>query len=127
MIQKIKTRFIAVAMAALFVLLAVIVIGMNIINYNSIVRDADIKLKMLSNEKGQTSRRPTMIQRATEIHFGAFFSRNRMAITARTTHVAVMPMFTIFKKTASILNPPRIPRSCGAAGPLPPVTDSSGR
>ena len=35
MIQKIRIRFIAVAMAALFVLLAVIVTGMNIINYNA--------------------------------------------------------------------------------------------
>ena len=53
MIQKIKVRFIAVAMAALFVLLAVIVTGMNMINYNSIVRDADVKLEMLSQNKGR--------------------------------------------------------------------------
>lgn len=53
MIQKIKIRFITVAMAALFVLLAVIVTGMNIINYNAIVRDADIKLEMLSQNKGR--------------------------------------------------------------------------
>lgn len=53
MIQKIKIRFITVAMAALFVLLAVIVTGMNMINYNSIVRDADIKLEMLSQNKGR--------------------------------------------------------------------------
>ena len=52
MIQKIRIRFIAVAMAALFVLLAVIVTGMNIINYNAIIRDADIKLKMLSQNQG---------------------------------------------------------------------------
>lgn len=53
MIQKIKIRFITVAMAALFVLLAVIVTGMNMINYISIVRDADIKLEMLSQNKGR--------------------------------------------------------------------------
>ena len=53
MIQKIKIRFIAVAMAALFVLLALIVSGMNMINYNSIIRDADIKLELLSQNKGR--------------------------------------------------------------------------
>ena len=53
MIQKIKIRFLAVAMAALFVLLAIIVIGMNTINYNSIVRDADRKLDLLTQNDGR--------------------------------------------------------------------------
>ena len=53
MIQKIKIRFISVAMAALLVLLSVIVTGMNVINYNSIVRDADIKLDLLSQNNGR--------------------------------------------------------------------------
>ena len=53
MIQKIKIRFISVAMAALFVLLAVIVTGMNIVNFNSIIQDADIKLELLSQNKGR--------------------------------------------------------------------------
>lgn len=53
MIQKIRIRFIAVAMAALFVLLAVIITGMNIVNYKSIVRDADTKLEMLTQNKGR--------------------------------------------------------------------------
>ena len=52
MIQKIKIRFITVAMTALLVLLALIVTGMNIFNYNSIIRDADIKLELLSQNKG---------------------------------------------------------------------------
>lgn len=44
MIQKIKIRFIAVAMAALFILLATIVTGINILNFNSVVQGADKKL-----------------------------------------------------------------------------------
>ncbi len=52
MIQKIKIRFIAVAMVALFILLTVIVIGMNIMNYNSVVQDADNKLELLSQNQG---------------------------------------------------------------------------
>ena len=53
MIQKIRIRFVAVAMAALFVLLAVIVTGMNIINYNAVVQDADGKLEVLSSNQGR--------------------------------------------------------------------------
>ena len=53
MIQKIRIRFLTLAMAAVFVLLGVIVTGMNLINYNSVLRDADIKLEMLSQNRGR--------------------------------------------------------------------------
>ena len=52
MIQKIRIRFISLAMAALFVLLAVIVTGMNVVNYNAIAEDADKKLELLSGNRG---------------------------------------------------------------------------
>lgn len=52
MIQKIRIRFIALAMAALFFLLAAIVTGMNIINFNTISEDADAKLELLSGNRG---------------------------------------------------------------------------
>lgn len=56
MIQKIRLRFVAVAMTALFVLLAVIVTGMNILNYNTIIRDADITLEILVQNDGKFPR-----------------------------------------------------------------------
>ncbi|MBQ7001224.1 MAG: HAMP domain-containing histidine kinase [Oscillospiraceae bacterium] len=52
MIQKIKIRFISLAMIALFILLCAIVTGMNIVNYNTIVSDADTKLELLSKNQG---------------------------------------------------------------------------
>lgn len=52
MIRKIKVKFIALSMTALLVLLAVIVTGMNIINYNAIIADADDTLELLSQNKG---------------------------------------------------------------------------
>ena len=36
MIRKLKIKFVALAMTALFALLAVIVVGMNLINYHSV-------------------------------------------------------------------------------------------
>ena len=50
MITKLKRRFIALAMASLTVLLTVIVAGMNIINYNTVVSDADAKLSVISRQ-----------------------------------------------------------------------------
>lgn len=52
MIQKIKIRFISLAMIALFLLLSAIVTGMNIVNYRAIISDADAKLELLSSNKG---------------------------------------------------------------------------
>ncbi len=52
MIKKLKRRFIALAMASLVVLMTVIVAGMNIINYNTVIREADDKLAALSVNGG---------------------------------------------------------------------------
>lgn len=52
MIKKLKIKFIALAMIAVCVLLTVIVAGMNIINYNAVVSEADRTLKLLSQNKG---------------------------------------------------------------------------
>ena len=48
MIRKLKIKFVALAMTALFALLAVIVVGMNLINYHSVVQEADAVLSVLS-------------------------------------------------------------------------------
>ena len=52
MIQKLRRKFIILALAALFVLLAVIVAGMNILNYRSVVKEADTTLTILSENGG---------------------------------------------------------------------------
>ncbi len=52
MIGKLKLKFILLSMTALLVLLTVIVAGMNIINYNSVVDEADAVLSVLSQNRG---------------------------------------------------------------------------
>ena len=52
MIQRLKIKFIILSMSALLVLLTVIVAGMNLINYNSVIEDADFILTLLSQNKG---------------------------------------------------------------------------
>ena len=53
MIKKLKTRFIILAMVSLTILLAAIVAGMNIINYNKVVSDADDRLTVLEGYSGR--------------------------------------------------------------------------
>lgn len=55
MIKRLKIKFIVLAMTSLVVLLAVIVAGMNMINYSSVVSDADNTLSLLSKNKGTFS------------------------------------------------------------------------
>ena len=53
MIKKLKTRFIVLAMVSLAVLLSVIVAGMNIINYQKVVSDADTRIEVLEENSGR--------------------------------------------------------------------------
>ncbi len=52
MIKKLKRRFIVLAMVSLTVLLTVIVAGMNIINYEKVVSDADNRIEVLEKNIG---------------------------------------------------------------------------
>ncbi len=52
MIRKLKVKFICLAMAILFVMLAIVVATMNIINYNTLVTEADEVLLFISVNKG---------------------------------------------------------------------------
>ena len=52
MIKKLRVKFIILSMSSVFALLLVIVVGMNMINYQSVVNEADEILNLLSQNKG---------------------------------------------------------------------------
>ncbi len=52
MIKRLKIKFIALSMTALFILLFVTVSGMNLLNFNSVMIEADQLLQVLSQNKG---------------------------------------------------------------------------
>lgn len=52
MIKRLRIKFITLAMISLFVLLSLIVAGMNIINYNTVISEADEILDFLSMNDG---------------------------------------------------------------------------
>ncbi len=51
MVRKLKAKFAFLTAASLLVLLSLIVVGMNVVNYNSVVSDADETLSFLSSGK----------------------------------------------------------------------------
>lgn len=61
MIKKLQIRFIVLAMVSLTVLLAVIVAGMNIINYREVVSDADTRIEVLEENRAWFEKRPEMM------------------------------------------------------------------
>ncbi|MBQ8164100.1 MAG: HAMP domain-containing histidine kinase [Clostridia bacterium] len=52
MIKKLKIKFIALSMISLFALLSIVIAGMNISNYISLVKEADAVLSLLSKNRG---------------------------------------------------------------------------
>lgn len=52
MMNKLKIKFILLAMVTIALLLAVIISGMNLINYNSVIEEADKTLSFLSQNEG---------------------------------------------------------------------------
>ena len=52
MIRKLKRKFVLLSMTSLLVLLVIIVAGMNLLNYRSVVEEADAILSVLSQNKG---------------------------------------------------------------------------
>ena len=52
MIKKLRVKFIAAAMLAMFIVLAVMIGAINVINYNKVIKDADNLLKILSDNDG---------------------------------------------------------------------------
>lgn len=52
MIKRLKFKFITLAMVSLFLLLALMIVGMNIMSYNSVIQDADTILTLLAENRG---------------------------------------------------------------------------
>lgn len=98
MIQKLKIRFISLAMIALFLLLFLILTGMNLVNYRSIISDVDAKLEILSNNKGtfpefHTDRKKPMPRNMTpetpyeSRYFSVLFSSSGEVIQTETSRI----------------------------------------
>ncbi len=52
MIKKLEMKFILLSMSALLLVLTIIITGINIINYNNVIKDADLVLAILSENNG---------------------------------------------------------------------------
>jgi len=52
MIKKLRNKFILLAMVSLFVLMFIVIAGMNLMNYSALIRQADNELNIISNGQG---------------------------------------------------------------------------
>ena len=52
MIKKLQRKFILLSMSAFLLVLSVIITGINIVNYNAVVQEADMLLSVMSENKG---------------------------------------------------------------------------
>ena len=52
MIRRLKIKFIILAMVSMFLLLALMTVGMNVISYKAVVHDADFVLTLLADNRG---------------------------------------------------------------------------
>lgn len=99
MIRKLKIKFVVLAMIALFSLLAVIVTAMNVINYSTVVDEADTILSILTQNKGVfpefslepgNNRRPHNMSPETPYesrYFSVFLDNNYNVLNTETSKI----------------------------------------
>ena len=63
-----------------------------------------IRLRLLSNENGHTSRMATRPQSRQKTHLGAFFKSSLARTTASISQLAVMLMLRILRNNAFMIN-----------------------
>jgi len=106
MIQKLRRKFIILALAALFVLLAVIVAGMNILNYRSVVKEADTTLTILSENGGTfpvvTEERPWWLPQgmSQEILYESRFFSALLATDGEVVYADMSKIYMVDQETA---------------------------
>ena len=107
MIRSLKIKFIALALTALFVLLAVIVTGMNLLNYKEVADEADTMLFLLSQNKGAfPDFREGPIDwlppgMSPEVPFQARFFSVLVSHSGEVIHTETSRIFAIDSETAS--------------------------
>ena len=106
MIQKLRRKFIILALAALFVLLAVIVAGMNILNYRSVVKEADTTLTILSENGGTfpvvSEERPRWLPKdmSQEILYESRFFSALLARDGEVVYADMSKIYMVDRETA---------------------------
>lgn len=114
MIKKLKLKFLALSMSALFILLSVIVSGMNIINYASVLKEADSVLSVISQNKGtlpengfKHDKLPPHFSVETPYesrYFTVFYSEENDIIKVDTSKIAAVDSETAVSYANRIIN-----------------------
>ncbi len=113
MIRKLKIKFVALAMTVIFILLAIVMTGMNLLNYNSVIQSADTILGILSQNNGSfpdivgifgshMSIYLTPETPYTSRYFSVFLNKSGIVISTDTKNIASVDAMTAieYAKTA---------------------------
>lgn len=96
MFNKVRMKFITLSMTALFVLLFVIIAGMNVLNYKAIISEADTLLSMVSENEGKFppmagKKLPPYMSKETPYetrYFSVVMNGNKEVVEADTSRIS---------------------------------------
>ena len=99
MIKKLQRKFILLTMTALLVVLTVIITGINIVNYNAVIQDADQLLSIITENKGEFPFGPPGM--SPEIPYESrYFSVVTNTSTQQILHVETSRIISVNKQSA---------------------------
>lgn len=111
MFKRIRVKFITLSMTALFVLLFVIIAGMNVVNYRIIIEEADSTLTMMAENKGTfpsfTGKKlpPFMSPETPEEirYFSVVMNKSKEMIMADTSRITAVDAQKAYEYAVSIM------------------------
>jgi len=109
--HKIRIKFITLSMTALFLLLCAIITGMNVVNYRTIVGEADFILDMMVDNKGEFppfagQKLPPFMSPETPYetrYFSVVMNQDREMIDADTSKIAMVDAKKAYEYAAATM------------------------
>lgn len=114
MIRKLRIKFITLAMSALLILLTIIVTAMNVVNYNTVINEADSVLTVLTQNNGvfpdvvsnKIGRRPFRFSPETPYesrYFSALLDNNYKVVRTNTNNIKAVDNATAAELAQKVL------------------------
>lgn len=112
MIRKLQIKLIALSMVALFALLSVIVVSMNVLNYNAVVTEADQTLSIIAKNRGtfpefEENKRPPNISPEEPYearYFSILLGKNDEVLQANTGRIKAVDTKQAINYAAQVIS-----------------------
>jgi len=112
MIRKLQIKLIALSMVALFALLSVIVVSMNVLNYNAVVAEADQTLSIIAQNRGvfpdfEANKRPPNMSPEAPYearYFSVLLGKNNEVLQADTGRIKAIDTKQAINYAAQVIS-----------------------